>query len=186
MKKKYQTLTFVISWSRMRFQWRGNSTPPIFCHWRLSSQWLTALKTTARPKSLTARLNKTRWKHCQRRGRLMSAEALQLVLWPLHTFGSPLIQYYAFSIPFGSNIFQLKLAELCCFSAKALFCSTWCFVICFYFAKDPNAAASNNGLAPPPAENAHLSEQQTVEKVKLGRADPGDDAGETCSFTRSV
>lgn len=45
-------------------------------------------------------------------------------------------------------------------------------------ATDPNAAASNNGLAPPPAENAHLSEQQTVEKVKLGRADPGDDAAE--------
>lgn len=42
--------------------------------------------------------------------------------------------------------------------------------------------ALNNGLAPPQAENAH----QTVDKVKLGRADQGDDAGKTFSFTHSI
>lgn len=42
---------------------------------------------------------------------------------------------------------------------------------------------STNGLAPAQAENAHLNEHQTVEKVKLGRLDHGDDAGETYSFT---
>lgn len=46
--------------------------------------------------------------------------------------------------------------------------------------------ALNNGLAPPQAENAHLSEHQTVDKVKLGRADQGDDAGKTFSFTHSI
>lgn len=46
--------------------------------------------------------------------------------------------------------------------------------------------ALNNGLAPPQAENAPLSDHQTVDKVKLGRAEQGDDAGKTFSFTRSV
>lgn len=58
--------------------------------------------------------------------------------------------------------------------------------MCFYFATDPNLTALNNGLAPPHSENTHLSEHQTTDKVKLGRADQGDDAGKTFSFTRRI
>lgn len=103
----------------------------------------------------------------------------------LLTSGTHQIESYAFTILFGNNRFKLKLAEFCCCSAKALLCSTWCFVT-FLSAKDPNLAASNNGLAPPQAENAHLSEHQTVDKLKLGGADQGDDAGRTLSSTRSA
>lgn len=47
--------------------------------------------------------------------------------------------------------------------------------------------ALNNGLAPTQAENAELNgEHQTVDKVKLGRADQGDDAGKTFSFTHGI
>lgn len=56
----------------------------------------------------------------------------------------------------------------------------------FYFATDPNLVALNNGLAPPHAEGAHLSEHQAGDKVKLGRADQGDDAGTTFSFARTM
>lgn len=58
--------------------------------------------------------------------------------------------------------------------------------MCFYFATDPNLMALNNGLAPPHAEGAHLSEHQTGDKVKLARADQGDDAGTTFSFARTM
>lgn len=54
----------------------------------------------------------------------------------------------------------------------------------FIFATDHNLSATNNGLSLPQAEKAQLcplqSEHQTVEKIKLGRQDQGDnDTGET-------
>lgn len=54
----------------------------------------------------------------------------------------------------------------------------------FIFETDHNLPATNNGLSLPQTEKAQLcplqSEHQTVEKIKLGRQDQGDnDTGET-------
>lgn len=53
----------------------------------------------------------------------------------------------------------------------------WYFLVtCSDFQTDPNLKALNNGLAPPLAEN------ETVDKVQVGKADQGDDSGETICF----